>query len=314
VSPKKAGISSGVCGARFLGSSREIYRRLLKSKPWVKQMHSSFLGLRPGMKIVDVGCGTGDFSRHLAGLIPGKCDVVGVDISGANIRIAEKQTEEERMGDRITFRKGDAYNIPVEDGWADLVCCRYLLMHLSDPLKAVREMSRVARREGTVAAFERGRLQSICIPDDDKLTKLAIRLGESYNDGVRKLEGKYFDIGNRLPNLFQRAGLREIRAEVEAHPFLASDPRRKLKDRRNELEFHLATFKEEKKLTAKAMLAGGATKARIDQYSHWLETWMTGLLEHDQRLENEMVFTTAGLGGFNTGGQILVSGRKITSG
>src|SRR2546425_9093634 len=150
---KKAGISSHAIRVRYLRRSREIYRRYLETKPWVKQMHSTFLGLKPGMKIVDVGCGTGDFTRYLASLIPGKCVIIGVDIRAANIRTAEKQTKEEGLAGKISFRKGDAYNIPVEDGWADLVCCTTLLMHLTDPLRAVWEMRQVARNDVTVAGF-----------------------------------------------------------------------------------------------------------------------------------------------------------------
>ena len=263
------------------------------------------------MKIVDVGCGTGDFTRHLASLIPGNCTIIGVDISPANIQAAERQTKKEGMTNKVRFSKGDAYNIPVEDGWADLVCCRCLLMHLTDPVKAVREMRRVARKDGTVAAFERGRLHSIYVPDDVMLTNLAIQLGGSYFEGVRELEGKHFDIGNRLPAIFHKAGIREIRAEVEAHPFLASDPRRRLNDIRHELEFYLATFREAKRLGAKAMLAGGATKAGVDRYNRWVEKWMKGLLADNRKLRNDVVFTTGGVGVFNTGGIVLVAGRKL---
>ena len=49
------------------------------------------------MKIVDVGCGTGDLTRYLAGLIPDKCTIIGVDIRAANIRAAEKLTKKEGM-------------------------------------------------------------------------------------------------------------------------------------------------------------------------------------------------------------------------
>jgi len=265
-------------------------------------MHSAFLGLKPRMKIVDVGCGTGDFTRYLASLVPGKCTIIGVDIRAANIRTAEKQTKKEGMAGRFSFRKGDAFNIPVEDGWADLVCCRTLLMHLTEPLKAVREMSRVARKGGTVAAFERGGFDSVYVPDDEKFTKLALRLGESYVDGVRKLEGKYFDIGNRLPTIFHKAGLREIMTEVQADTYLASDPRRKLEDVRDELIFYLASFKETKKLDAKAMMAGGAPKPKIDLYNRWVEKWMNSLLDDDEKLRNDTVLST--------GGMFLVAGRK----
>jgi len=267
-------------------------------------MHSTFLGLKPGMKIVDVGCGTGDFTRYLASLVPGKCAIIGVDIRAANIRTAEKQTKKEGVAGKITFRKGDAYNIPVEDGWADLVCCRTLLMHLTEPLKAVQEMSRVACKGGTVAGFERGRFESFYfyIPDDERFTKLAISLGDSYVDGVRKLEGKFFDIGNRLPTIFHKAGLREVKAEVQADTYLTSDPRRRLEDVRDELGFNLATFKETRKLDAKAMQAGGASKRKIDQYNRWYEKWMKGMLEDNEKLRNDTVFSTGGI--------VLVAGRK----
>jgi ubiquinone/menaquinone biosynthesis C-methylase UbiE len=267
-------------------------------------MHSTFLGLKPGMKIVDVGCGTGDFTRYLASLIPGKCAIIGVDIRTANIRTAERQTKKEGMASKITFRKGDAYNIPVEDRWADLVCCRTLLMHLIEPLKAVKDMSRVARKGGTVAAFERGRFESFYfyVPNDKRITKLGIRLGGLYVDGVRKLEGKYFDIGNRLPTIFHEAGLREIMAEVQADTYLTSDPRRKLEDVKDELGFNLETFKETKKLDAKAMASGGASRKQIEEYNRWYERWTKSLLDDHQKLRNDTVFST--------GGMVLVAGRK----
>jgi SAM-dependent methyltransferase len=268
-------------------------------------MHSIFLGLKPGMKIVDVGCGTGDFTRYLASLIPGKCAIIGVDIRAANIRTAEKQTKKEGLAGKITFRKGDAYNIPVEDGWADLVCCRTLLMHLTDPLKAVQEMSRVARKGGTVAAFERSRFpDAIYVPNDERLTKLAIRISESYVDGVRKLERKHFDIGNRLPTIFHEAGLRGIMAECQADTYLTSDPRRRLEDVRDELAFYLATLKETKKLDVKAMLAGGASRKKVNQYNSWWEKWMKSLLDDNEKLRNDTTFSA--------GEMVLVAGGKQT--
>jgi SAM-dependent methyltransferase len=298
---KKAGISARAFRIRYLRRSREIYRRFLETKPWIKQMHSTFLGLKPGMKIVDVGCGTGDFTRYIASLVPGKHIVIGVDLRINNVRTAEKQTRKEGITG-ITFRKGDAYNIPVEDGWADLVCCRTLLMHLTDPLKAIREMSRIARRGGAIAGFEPGRFESFYAPNEEKITKLAHKLSLSYIDGVRKREGKNFDIGIRLPTLFHQAGLHEIAAEIQADTYLSSDPRRKLDDVRDELGFYLSLFKETRKVDAEAMRAGGASEKEIDQYNRWYEKWMSGLLRDNDKLRNDTVF---GAGGF-----VLVIGRK----
>jgi ubiquinone/menaquinone biosynthesis C-methylase UbiE len=265
-------------------------------------MHSTFLGLKPGMKIVDVGCGTGDFTRYLASLVPGKCKIIGVDLRGASLRTAEQQTKKVKLSGKIEFRKGDAYNIPVNDGWADLACCRTLLMHLTDPLRAVREMSRVTREGGTVAAFEPGRFAAGYIPNDEKFNKQARRLGESYIEGIKKLEGKNFGIGQRLPTIFHEAGLREIMAELQADAHLTSDPRRSLDDVRDELAFSLATFKETKKLDAKIFQAGGASKDKIEQYNRWYVDWTKKLLNDDEKLRNDMVFSA--------GGFVIVAGRK----
>jgi ubiquinone/menaquinone biosynthesis C-methylase UbiE len=80
-------------------------------------MHTCFLGVKSGMKIVDVGCGTGDFTRYLASLVPGKSTIIGVDARAASLRSAEKETARVRIGARISYRKEEAYKIPIEDGW-----------------------------------------------------------------------------------------------------------------------------------------------------------------------------------------------------
>ena len=256
------------------------------------------------MRIVDIGCGTGDFTRHLADLAKGNCKIIGVDARTASIRSAEKGTARAGLATRISYRKGDAYKIPVKDNWTDLTCCRTLLMHLKEPLKAVQEMTRITRPGGTVAAVEPGRLNSAYIPEEEGLTKLALRLGNAYYDGVRKLEGKYYSIGERLPTIFHKAGLREIGAEVQADAYLTMDPRRRLEDVRDELGFYLEVFKETKKLDGRAMIAGGASKSQIDRYNQWFEKWARGLLRDDQKLRD---YT-----GLSVAGMFLVAGRNAT--
>ncbi len=299
---RKASVSAHAFRIRFLRRSREIYNRYLQTKPWVKQMHTSFLGLKPGMRIVDVGCGTGDFTRYLSSLIPGKSTIIGVDTRAASLKAAERQTREAKPQGTISYRKGDAYNIPVDEGWADLTCCRTLLMHLTDPLKAVKEMARVTRRGGTVAAVERGTINSVYVPDDEKFTKLALKLGDAYVEGVRKLERKYFNIGERLPTIFSKASLTGIMAEVQADAYLSSDPRRRLRDVKDELEFALAFFKETKKLDSRSMLAGGASRRNISRYNRWFENYIGALLRDDEKLRKDTTFSAGGL--------YLVAGRK----
>ena len=265
-------------------------------------MHTSVLKLKPMMRIIDVGCGTGDFTRYLAELVPGKCEIVGVDNRASSLRSAKGETMRGNLSSKISYRRGDAYKIPVVDGWADLTCCRTVLMHLTQPLEAVKEMVRVTRMGGRVAALEQSNLSLNYVPEDESLTELAHELSEAYAHGVKKLEGKDYAIGAKLPSIFTNAGLREITAEFQADAYLSCDPRRRLDDVRAELEFYLAMFNETKKLETKAMIAGGASRQRINRYDRWFEKWAKSLLADDQKLRSDT--------SFHAGGLILVAGQK----
>ena len=300
---KKKSITSQAFTIRYLRRSRELYRRYLETKPWINQLYTTFLGLKPSMTIVDVGCGTGDFTRFLAELIHGKCRIVGVDTRAASLKTAVSETRRARLIGKISYREGDAYNIPIENDFADLTCCRTLLMHLPDPVRAVKEMTRVTKIGGMVATVERGQLPSYYDPDDENFAHLIRKLGDSYVEGVRKLEGKDLVIGNRLPSILRKAGLSDIRAEIQADAWLLSDSRRKLEDVKAQLQFELMNLRENKKVDRKAMLAGGANGEQIDQFYRKYESKTRELLTDSEKLKHNTAF--------DVGGLYLVTGRKV---
>jgi hypothetical protein len=71
---------------------------------------------------------------------------------------------------------------------------------------------------------------------------------------------------------------------------------------RDELEFELATFKETKQVSDKAMLAGGASRSNIAMYNRWFERYIKGLLRNEERLRTDTKF--------GAGAMYLVAGRK----
>ncbi|NTW42039.1 MAG: methyltransferase domain-containing protein [Cellulomonadaceae bacterium] len=105
--------------------------------------------LRPGMRLLDVGCGPGsitaDLARHVA---PG--EVVGVDTSAAVLPLAQAYADEAGV-DNVTFRQADATALPFDDDSFDVVHAHQVLQHLQDPVAALREMRRVTRPGGLVA-------------------------------------------------------------------------------------------------------------------------------------------------------------------
>ncbi len=271
----------------YLRRSREIYRRYLESKPWLNELYTSFLNIKPGQKIVDIGCGPGDFTRQLARLSNQRATILGIDSNEKSIRAAITDTKKARLSRCVSYKVGDVYKIPLEDGYADLTCCRTLLMHLTEPLKAVKEMARVTRTGGSVVVLEGGKMRAFYDPDDEEYSMLAERAYEAWVNGIRKLEGKEFKIGEKLPGILQKAGLSEIKAEFQADAWLHSDPRRRLSDVKAELRFDYSLFKERRRKDRKYLLAGGMSNSQITSYFNRLEARTKALISDDKTLRND---------------------------
>jgi hypothetical protein len=166
-------------------------------------------------------------------------------------------------------------------------------MHLTEPLKAVKEMARVTKTGGSVAALEGGKMGTFYDPEDEAYSKLAERAQEAWLDGIRKLKGKEFRIGEKLPGIFQKAGLSDIKAEVQADAWLYSDPRRRLSDVKAELRFDYSLFKERRRKDRKYLLAGGMSNAQVTSYFNRLAARTKELLSSDKKLRNDASFYAA---------------------
>lgn len=271
----------------YLRRSREIYRRYLESKPWLSQLYTSFFDIKPGQKVVDIGCGPGDFTRQLARLSNHKATVLGIDSNEKSIQAAITDTKKAGLSRTVSYKLGDVYKLPLEDGYADLTCCRTLLMHLTDPLKAVKEMARITKPGGAVIAVEGGGMSAFYDPDDEKFSRLSRRAYKAWIDGVRKLEGKTFEIGEKLPGIFRKARISGIKAEVQANAWLYSDPRRRLGDVKAELRFDYSIFRERRRKDRRYLIAGGMSNSQINSYFRRQESRTKALLSSDVKLRND---------------------------
>lgn len=98
-----------------------------------------------GRRILDCGCGTGNFSLKLA---KKGCLVTGVDISRAMLAIAEEKAR--REGENIVFREMDAERLSFPDQSFDGVFSMAAFEFLTEPVKALHEMLRVVKQGGYV--------------------------------------------------------------------------------------------------------------------------------------------------------------------
>ena len=114
--------------------------------------------LRPGQRLLDVGCGPGTITLDLGARVsPGIA--VGLDASSDVVAQAEERRHEVGSAN-VTFCTGDVYDLAYEDASFDVVHAHQVLQHLSDPVAALRQMRRVlapggigAFRDGDYAAF-----------------------------------------------------------------------------------------------------------------------------------------------------------------
>ena len=109
------------------------------------------VGLRPGLRVLDVGCGTGEFTFYLSGQCAGVA-FSGIDMDENFIAAARKKAESTLSENTFSFTIGDALALPYEDDAFDVVLSHTFLTSVFDYAGALREMKRVCRPGGVIAS------------------------------------------------------------------------------------------------------------------------------------------------------------------
>jgi ubiquinone/menaquinone biosynthesis C-methylase UbiE len=103
-------------------------------------------------RVLDVGCGIGGPSRYLASRFG--CRVTGVDLTADFVALAGMLAQRTRLSDKVTYRQGDALDMPFADASFDLVWSQNAAMNIADRDRLYTEMRRVLTRSGRLALQE----------------------------------------------------------------------------------------------------------------------------------------------------------------
>ncbi len=176
---------------------------LLDSLPYYreyKERSYELLQLRPGMTVLDAGCGLGDDVIRMAGCVMPGGMVVGIDSSIAMIEKAGSRELSARLP--VLFRAGDIRFLPYSKG--SFARCRIdrTLQHVPEPEKVIAELVRVLEPDGLLLAY-----------DNDWETFSVASEDPGVTDTLEKLWSDSFTnsfIGRYLEEYFFSAGLRDL--------------------------------------------------------------------------------------------------------
>lgn len=162
--------------------------------------------LRPGMRLLDAGCGPGSITIGLAQAVGPAGEAVGIDADDVAIE-ASRERALEGGCPNVRFEPASVYELPFEDASFDAAFSHALMQHLQDPPRALRELRRVLRPGGVIGIADADHDGTIMWPDDPLLAasfrvmrELRMRSG-----------GGDPRVGKRLRALLHEAGF--VRAE-----------------------------------------------------------------------------------------------------
>jgi SAM-dependent methyltransferase len=141
--------------------------------PELRQAIAS-LGLKPGMSVLDAGCGTGDALTWLLGEVGPSGKVVGIDLATAHVAAARA-----RVSPEVLVLQADVLEAPFPRMSFDLIWCVNTINHVREPVRGVQALATLLRPGGRIAVGQSSLVPDMYFAWDSRLERLT-------NEAVRQ--------------------------------------------------------------------------------------------------------------------------------
>lgn len=122
--------------------------------------------IKPGMRVLDIGCGPGTITNSFARLIGDDGQAVGVDPSESVVQQAKEIASSQNIKN-VQYQVGNAMEkLPFPDSSFNIVHAHQVLQHVSDPVAMLKEMKRLAKSPGGIVSLRESDFKSIIIYPD----------------------------------------------------------------------------------------------------------------------------------------------------
>ena len=119
-----------------------------------KRRSYALMNIQPDDSVLDVGCGPGTDTIHLAGLVGAAGEVVGIDYDASMVAQVNQRALEAGLGDLVKHEQGNATSLPFPDARFDSSRSERLFQHLICPEQTLFEMARVTKPNGWVVVLD----------------------------------------------------------------------------------------------------------------------------------------------------------------
>jgi SAM-dependent methyltransferase len=202
-------VSSGLLGdtpSRDYSGKLSLFNSF--AEPELRQLIKS-VGLSPGMRILDAGCGTGEALPWLLDEVKPTGNVIGIDLAAAHVDAARL-----RSSAHIEVLQGDLLTPPLAPASIDFIWCVNTINHLREPLRGVKRLAALLRRGGRIALGQSSLLPDMFFAWDSRLERVT-------NEAVRQYYRERYSLDERdlksvraIVGLLRGANLQNVTART----------------------------------------------------------------------------------------------------